>query len=135
VKKFWTKIKHFKSTENWGDADKVNPYLVMCLDDLREAVNRPIHIHCAYDTKGHAANSFHYIGKAADIHIEGLSLVDAYLAVEKLGIFNGIGLYPFWTNPGLHLDLRQNPARWGRNAAGIYVALNDKFIGACLNNG
>jgi hypothetical protein len=62
-----------------------------------------------------------------------MSLVDAYLAVEKLGLFNGVGLYPFWNNPGLHVDLRQKPARWGRNAAGIYVALNDKFITTCLN--
>jgi uncharacterized protein YcbK (DUF882 family) len=75
----------------------------------------------------------HYVGKAADIHIVGMSLIDAYLAVEKLGLFNGVGLYPFWNNPGLHVDLRQKPARWGRNAAGIYVALNDKFITTCLN--
>ena len=129
----WTKIKHFNIDEKWGDPSKVNFYLVSALDTLRDAVNKPIVIHCAYDTKGHSDGSMHYIGKAADIHIVGMSLVDQYLAAEKLGLFNGIGLYRGWNNPGLHLDLRQKPGRWGRNAAGHYCELNAKFIQACLN--
>lgn len=133
TEKFWDKIKHFSPDENWGDVNKVNPYLIIALDALREATGHPIVIHNAYATKGHSETSMHYVGKAADIHIVGMSLIDAYLAVEKLGLFNGVGLYPFWNNPGLHVDLRQKPARWGRNAAGIYVALNDKFITTCLN--
>ena len=130
---FWEKIKHFTVNENWGDINKVNPYLVIALDALREAVNKPIVLHYAYATKGHSENSMHYIGKAADIHIVGMSLIDQYLAAEKLGLFNGIGVYLDWNNPGLHLDIRQKPARWGRNVSGHYVALNDKFVKACLN--
>ena len=134
MKQFWGKIKHFKSTENWGDADKVNPYLVMCLDILRDTIGAPIIIKNAYATSGHTSGSMHYEGKAADVMAPSMSLVNFYLAAEKLGLFNGIGIYPFWNGQGLHLDLRSKPARWGRNAAGIYVALDDKFITTCLNN-
>ena len=133
TEKFWEKIKHFTPDENWGDVDKVNPYLIIALDALRDAVGKPIVIHNAYATKGHSETSMHYVGEAADIHIVGISLVDAYLAVEKLGLFNGIGVYRSWNNPGIHVDLRQKPARWGQNEAGVYVALNDKYIAGCLN--
>lgn len=128
----WNKIKYFSPTENWGDINKVNPYLVIALDTLRDAVGKPIIIHCAYKTSGHSKNSMHYVGKAADIHIVGLSVVDQYLAAEKLGLFNGIGVYKHWNNPGLHLDIRTQPARWGRNAAGVYVALDSKYIREAL---
>ena len=131
---FWKKIKHFTEKENWGDVSKVNPYLIMALDALREMVGKPIVIHCAYDESGHKNNSMHYVGKAADIHIVGMNIVDQYLAVEKLGTFNGIGVYPHWNNPGLHVDLRTKPGRWGRDAHGNYVALNSKFLEKCLNS-
>lgn len=128
----WTKIKHFSPNENWGNPDKVNPYLVIALDALRDSVGKPIIIHCAYSTDGHAKDSMHYNGKAVDIHIVGLNVVDQFLAAERIGLFNGIGVYPFWNSPGLHLDIRTQPGRWGRNAAGVYVALNSKFIGSAL---
>ena len=132
---FWNKIKHFTKNENWGDWHKVHPRLIIALDKLRELVGKPIVIHCAYAESGHKKNSQHYLGKAADIHIVGMNVVDQYLAAEKLGLFRGIGIYPYWNNKGLHVDIRNKPARWGRNAAGSYVALDSKFIHECLNCG
>ena len=128
----WSKVKHFNKNENWGDWKKVDPWLIYCLDALREIANRPIIIHCAYAENGHSDNSQHYKGKAADIHIKGLNVVDQYLIAEKSNLFNGIGVYPFWNNPGLHIDIRNVPARWGRNAANIYMPLDSKFLLSAL---
>jgi uncharacterized protein YcbK (DUF882 family) len=124
----WEKIKYFSKNENWGDPNKVDAYLVQALDALRGMVNKPIVIHCAYDESGHATNSQHYKGKAADIHIVGMDAVDQLLAAEKIGLFNGIGIYPFWNNPGLHVDVRTVPARWARDKKGNYVSLNWDFL-------
>jgi len=128
----WKKVKHFDKNENWGDVSRVDPFLIYSLDVLREMAGRPIIIHCAYKKSGHSNNSQHYHGKAADIHIKGLNVVDQYLIAEKCGMFNGIGVYPFWSSPGLHVDIRQTPARCGRNAAGVYMPLDSKFIYSAL---
>lgn len=127
----WSKVKHFKRTEAWGDPDKINPLLVYSLDALREFTGRAIIINNAYrpDDPG----STHKNGDAADVVIVGLSVIDQFLMAERTRLFSGIGVYPFWNRPGLHLDVRslqphQHGPRWGRNAAGIYVALDAKFL-------
>ena len=127
----WSKVKHFKRTEAWGDPDKINPLLVYSLDALREFKGRAIIINNAYrpDDPG----STHKNGDAADVVIVGLSVIDQFLMAERTRLFSGIGVYPFWNRPGLHLDVRslqphQHGPRWGRNAAGIYVALDAKFL-------
>lgn len=131
---FWDEIEYFDKDENWGDWRKVNPYLIKFLDKFRKLVGMPVYINNAYSAgSGHNKKSKHYLGEAADIHIKGMNVVDQYLMAEKCGLFNGIGVYPFWNNPGLHVDIRTKPARWGRNAAGVYVELNSKFIRSCLN--
>jgi len=55
-------------------------------------------------------------------------LFDAYLRLERLNIWTGIGLYPLQYNPGFHVDLRPagHPAyryRWWRRGAGDYPEL------------
>ena len=132
----WSKVKHFKRTEAWGDPDKINPLLVYSLDALREFTGRAIIINNAYrpDDPG----STHENGDAADVVIVGLSVVDQFLMAERTRLFSGIGVYPYWNRPGLHLDVRalqphQHGPRWGRNAAGIYVALDAKFLGSISN--
>jgi len=126
----WSKVKYFKRTEAWGDPDKINPLLVYSLDALREFTGRAIIINNAYrpDDPGTHGN-----GDAADVVIVGLSVIDQFLMAERTRLFSGIGVYPFWNRPGLHLDVRslqphQHGPRWGRNAAGIYVALNWEFL-------
>jgi hypothetical protein len=142
----WEKVRFFKPTENWGTLDgktcppeeaikHLNPLLVYSLDALREFVGRPIIINCAYRPKD--KGSTHPAGDAADIVITGLAVVDQFLLAERTRLFAGIGVYPYWNRPGLHVDVRQlrpnqHGPRWGRNAAGIYVALNSKFIRSAL---
>jgi len=131
----WKQIRHFAPTENWGDPGKMRFELLMKLDALREFCGNPIIIHCGYATEGHSQSSQHYLGKAADFHIEGVSLINQYLLAERFN-FAGIGLYPDWKNPGLHCDVRskQKPYnRWAR-VEGRYVFLNDSTLRGLLLN-
>lgn len=104
-----------------SDMDKE---LIRKLLALRIATNRKIYIHSGY-RKGD--RGMHGKKKAFDIHIDGMSIFDQYIAAEKIG-FGGIGVYPYWNNPGLHIDVRKDHKRWGRDCRGNYVALTSRFI-------
>lgn len=121
----WKAIKWFKPSE-FNYPDKLEPELLDALDIFRTMVNRRIFNHSDYRP---GDSGQHGLGKAVDIHIEGLHVIDQYFLAEKSGLFTGIGVYPYWNNPGIHLDIRtlsagQAGSRWLRNAAGIYVGLN-----------
>lgn len=119
---------YFTLGENWGDIDKVDHKLVELLIDLRSFINKPLVIHVVYEKSGHATNSMHYKGKAADFHFKGIpfreaiELVEEWLtfgfkfsdesSIEKISDYVGLGLYPFWNSPGFHLDTRGKRARW-----------------------
>lgn len=128
----WSKVKHFKPSEFGEHADKMNPLLIYSLDALRKSAGCPIKINCAYrpgDDKEHGK------GNAVDIVIGKLSVMDQFFMAEKTRLFTGIGIYPYWNTPGIHVDIRElkpneHGARWGRNAAGVYVALDWKFVKA-----
>lgn len=137
---FWKSIKYFSPNEKkfgdptknaWGDPYKIDQKLILLLDSLREYVGTPIYVHTAYETSGHATDSQHYLGMAVDCHIKGMSLIDQYLTAERFA-FGGIGIYPHWSNEGLHLDTRDLPngigARWYRNASGVYQQLNGSVL-------
>lgn len=123
----------------WEDTDftpeefgslTMNPILIQTLQALRNYTGRPIHIHSGYRREG---GGFHPRGMAADIHIEGLGLVDQYLAAERFAEFGGIGVYPYWNNPGIHVDVRVGEvglpaARWGSTSRGVYVRLGERFL-------
>ena len=128
----WETIRYFKSGENFGDPAKMSYLLLLTLDNLREFIGLPIVIHCGYEAGGHSENSYHYKGMAVDCHAKDLPLADFYFAATRFG-FHGIGVYPWWNNPGLHLDIRPSHpftgrAFWGSTAAGEYCALDSKFL-------
>ena len=53
-----------------------------------------------------------------------------FLLVEKSDLFKGIGVYPNWNNPGLHIDMRRTEARWGcwnNKTPNVYVPLDSVF--------
>lgn len=132
--KDWEKIKYFKREEFGPNADKMSAQLIYALDHLRHICNRPIRINSAY--RAQDPGSTHSAGLAADIVISDLSLMDQYLVAEKTGLFSGIGLYPCWGKPGLHLDVRKLKKgelgkRWIRDKKGDYIALNSVNIKAC----
>jgi hypothetical protein len=55
-------------------------------------------------------------------------LWEVYLQLEKMNVWGGVGLYPYWTNRGFHTDLRSIPARWFRDQHGTYHNLTWKNI-------
>jgi len=102
----WQDIQYFKASDPWGDTSKVKPDLIYLIDEFRHFVGKPFILHNAYEMSGHSKGSQHYLGNALDGHFVGMHWLDQYLMALKFGKFNGIGVYPEWNNPGLHLDIR-----------------------------
>lgn len=107
----WENVRYFKK-EEWGEWEKVSPNLIFHTDAYRHEAGVPCFIHEAFATSGHTSGSHHYHGRAVDLHLAGMSVVDQFLLAERLGFFGGIGVYPTWNNPGLHLDLGGRGRRW-----------------------
>lgn len=124
----WTNIQYFEPNENWGNISKLDVNLVYGLDRLRKICGLPIHIHCAVDERPDNPTSYHPRGMAADIHIERMSLLSQFLWAIKVRRFGGIGLYPDWNNPGLHIDTRQDCRR------GFWIQKDGKYIELSTNN-
>lgn len=108
----WQDLKYFKKdskVDKWGDPDKIDSFLLMFLDEFREAIKTPLIVTSAY-RKGDPGT--HGLGRAVDIVApkwEG-SLFDLYLMAERFG-FAGIGVYRDWLYDGkkiggLHVDTR-----------------------------
>jgi len=135
IDKDWDKVRYFSKTEFGVDADKMSAQLIYALDHLRHICGRPIRINSAY--RAVDPGSTHSAGLAADIVISDLSLMDQYLLAEKTGLFSGIGLYPAWIKPGLHLDVRKLKKlelgkRWIRDKNNNYIALNADNLKRCV---
>lgn len=129
----WDNVIFFTPSE-FVSSGLMSPELIYALDALRAKVRHPFIVHNSY-RKGDKGT--HGKGLAVDGHFVGVPLIDQFLAAEKSLLFGGIGVYPYWNNPGLHLDVRKvtkerGGARWGRNAAGVYVALDAKFLIECM---
>jgi hypothetical protein len=132
--RLWENIKYFSPAEKWGDLDLVKFELIQKLDWLRDAAGVPIHIHCAGDHTGHSPNSYHYRGMAADIHADNIEVGDLFILATRW--FKGIGVYPRWNNPGLHLDIRRlEPDEagkywisWRKNS---YIKLDIRELSIC----
>lgn len=139
----WTTVKHFQRAEFVKDPDRISWDVVTLLDEMREAAGCPFIIHVAWDDSGHEKNSTHYANTsdwsfAVDGHFRGWSLLDQWLFVERYP-WMGIGLYPYWEHPGVHLDLRrvglEHPhlgRRWWRDKDGTYQAFDREMLKVIL---
>jgi len=130
-KEEWEDFTYFHPQEAWGNPEKIDYWLVVELEGLRKFIGKPIIIHCGTQGK-HTPNSYHYAGLAVDCHTEGISLLEFYLASERFN-FGGIGIYPWWNNPGLHLDIRpvwpgKPRSRWGCIERGKYIPFDKDFL-------
>jgi hypothetical protein len=84
-------------------------------------------------------DSMHYMGKAVDCVIRDAATRQPFPIVEQflmaLGwCWSGIGFYPHWHSPGLHLDTRpvtrmMPRALWWRDAEGFYHHVKDYLLG------
>ena len=117
----WELIKkYFSRDENWGDPDRVNPVLLMVLYIIRVETGWAISIHeYAYELSGHSDKSQHYKGNACDFHFicnkslkEQADRIQQILDKYSFTDLVGWGIYPIWNNPGFHLDVRGEKARW-----------------------
>lgn len=122
----WTKVQHFTYDEEWGDPYKMWVHLIYFLDAFRESISpHQLIIHGGWELRD---SGWHPAGAAADLHCPTIPYKElAYLAMQFP--FTGIGLYPFWNNPGLHLDVRLRPEDckrkvWFKNRSGQYWNVN-----------
>ena len=124
---------HFSPHENWGDLDRIDARLVFTLWDIREHTGRKVLIHCGYEPR--RKPSWHTSYLAVDFHIDGMHVADQFLLCSRYDVFNGLGAYKWWINPGIHGDsrprnLRHRPeARWISMKAGKYLPLTWKNFG------
>ena len=120
----WGNLEHFYQTEAWGDWMEMDVRLLFCLDRLRARLGRRINIHCGYEQSGHSPRSFHKYGMAVDFDVEGTKLselFDLYRFFQSNWYFGGIGVYPFWNNPGIHLDVGPVGRTWLRDKDNNYI--------------
>jgi len=130
----WSEIKYFTKEENWGNAEKIDTELIFALDALREFVGHPIRIHCGYEERG--GTSLHNFGKAVDCSCAAINVVDFFLAASRFSFFSGIGIYPFWNSPGLHLDVRKDNkfrSLWASTVKNKYQNLTSELLKSVLN--
>lgn len=86
------------------------------LIELRYKIEKPIIITSGYRCPsnnlevGGVPNSYHLLGRAADIFVPKMVLTELFQAARNVG-FTGIGYYP--ARNFLHLDVRSsNPVCW-----------------------
>ncbi len=130
TKKQWQSVYPiFKPSENWGDPKKMDYVLIWMLHRLRRTIGKPFIIHCGYETEGHAPNSYHKKGEAVDFYVrgreeidvpeDGITSIESWCCVnytflsEIVNMFDiGVGIYPYWNNPGFHFDLGDRRIWW-----------------------
>jgi len=77
----------------------ISPSLILKLQVLRDTINKPVHITSGYrcttynNKIGGAANSPHLTGMAADIRVEGISILELAEICVEIG-FKRVGIYP-----------------------------------------
>jgi hypothetical protein len=135
--KQWQQIKYFTPAENWGDPARMDSALILELDRLRHFLGHPIIIHCGYEVRD--GRGFHPQGLAVDCHCPFYEPLEFFFAAVRFN-FTGFGIYPWWNNPGLHLDKRPTGpaayrALWGSTGPKRYVDFDGRFIRGLIGNG
>lgn len=107
----WQGVRGFSKGEKWGDPMMMACDIVFALEEFRGILRKKysgasISVHCGYDTDGHATDSMHYQGLAVDFHVIGVPLLEVVRLAIESGLFDGVGCYPNWKSPGVHVDKR-----------------------------
>ena len=121
-------LSFFKENEFHGFYGDCNPKLLVLTDLFRYIWDNPVAISSANGAVGRydETNSQHNINywdevRALDLKPKGLTskydLERAFKIARDVG-FTGIGLYPEWSDPGIHVDIRNDrtigdPLYWG----------------------
>ncbi len=101
----WSEIEYFKpdGPDMWGDWRKLDRVLIGVADKIRKFARRRFKIHCGWEPR---AKGYHPRGMALDGHLEGLHPVEQFEIATRFDQLNGVGLYTWWRNPGIHIDVR-----------------------------
>ena len=126
----WADIRYFGPDDNFGDPGKMDSELIYALDTFRNYVGKPVIVHCGWEERTYG---YHPKGMAVDCHVIDMALFDQYMTASRFMSFRGIGVYPWWRCPGLHLDSRPlqkygRRALWGSTAPKQYVKLTKQFL-------
>ena len=122
TKKEWIRFFPFFKSDECGKG-MMQTFMLKVLM-LRKAIDTPMHITAGYRTSGHSKNSYHYKGRAIDFWTK-LSPRKVLRQIDRFGLFNGVGLYP-WSNPDVfHIDDRDERKyqRWLSPEKGKYIYL------------
>lgn len=124
------KLKHFKSNE-FTHPELMDERTLILVDTMRDTEpGIVVTINCDFrfnDPKWHGK------GKALDLVIrdaktfQGLPLIVQFMIANRY-LWTGIGLYPYWNTPGLHLDTRPitifgRKSMWWRDKDGLYRSM------------
>jgi len=117
------KKKGFSEDGAYLEIRKISFNAMKKVQAFRTRINRSVHFNSITEGK-HSKNSQHPLGKAFDLRIGGRGNIkwnDMVEAAIEVG-FKGIGFYPWWNTPGLHLDDRDGSFQmWIRDESGKYV--------------
>lgn len=130
-------LRHFSSKEIPG-REYMDPRTLRLLDRMRDADGTRMgwHFVVLHTTRSPIAGfSYHAQGLAIDgvmvdnLTREPLPLIRQYHIASRWP-WTGIGLYPYWSTPGLHLDTRpcralERRSRWFRDKAGEYRPIEE----------
>jgi hypothetical protein len=99
----WDTTTHFKYDEDWGDPYKMWVHLIYYLDAFRIYIHpHKLIVNCGWELR---ESGWHPSGAAADLHCPTLDM--KFLTYRAMQFpFTGIGMYPYWHKPGVHLDVR-----------------------------
>ena len=113
----WLLIQHFSIPEFEGHTNEISGALVLALELFREKLKKRINISPS-NWGIHSEHSWHYrikdrnkFAQAIDV-FPHCNLAYAFMTAIKTNLFNGIGVYPYWSwknkhlSGGLHLDIR-----------------------------
>lgn len=98
-------------------------------------VGHPFIVHSSYRE---GDKGTHGKGLAVDGHFVGVPLIDQYLAAERACCSAVSRFVPALEQSGdpfrhvRRVTKEKGGSRWGRNAAGVYVALDAKFLIECF---
>ena len=133
----WKHLQFFKP-EEFTYPEKLNPAALRMLDEMRGMESGIIiTINADWAESGHAPNSWHYRGRAFDLVIRAsgsgkpLPIVEQFLIAVRYQ-WTGIGVYPYWKAPGLHLDNRplgkvERRALWWRSRDNQYLPIEEFY--------